>query len=286
MTLEGCLKEGVSKLQSNNIQDCDADAFALLEEVTSVTRSDYFLKKCDEITNGDYNAYMKLIDLRCEHIPLQHIIGKANFYGYEFTVNSNVLIPRQDTEIVVEHVLALPQGDSILDMCCGSGCIGITIFLENVKRGINTSVTASDISSKALEVTRKNVDKLIGDNDTFRIVESDLFDNIDGRFSIIVCNPPYIPTKDIDELEIEVRKHDPFLALDGDEDGLSFYRRIIPRAREYLKPDGYLCFEIGYNQGESVSRLMIENGYKDVEVHKDLGGLDRLVIGGMTCSIN
>lgn len=286
MTIDECLTEGVSKLQSNGISDCETDAFALLEEVLGVSRGDFFLRKCEKISKDHYTSYMKLIDKRCEHIPLQHIIGKANFYGYEFTVDSNVLIPRQDTEILVEHVLSLPQGDSILDMCCGSGCIGISLYLENVKRGINISTTLSDISDKALEVARRNANSLIGDIDTFRMVKSDLFENIDGDFSIIVCNPPYIPTKDIDDLQIEVRKHDPHLALDGHEDGLSFYKRIIPKAGDYLKPDGYLCFEIGYNQGESVKRLMIDNGYKDVEVHKDLGGLDRVVIGGMTCSTN
>ena len=176
----------------------------------------------------------------------------GNFYK----VTPDVLIPRDETELVTRHAIDIINSNgfkTVLDIGTGSGCIACSI-----SELCRCKVTALDISSKALEVTRKNVDKLIGDNDTFRIVESDLFDNIDGRFSIIVCNPPYIPTKDIDELEIEVRKHDPFLALDGDEDGLSFYRRIIPEAREYLKPDGYLCFEIGYNQGEPVSRLMIE----------------------------
>lgn len=286
MTLDRCLKEGVIKLQSNNIGDSEYDALSLLEEVTGVNRSDFFLRKYDEISQRDYSAYMELINIRCKHIPLQHILGVANFYGYEFYVDSNVLIPRQDTEVLIEHVLKLPQGDSVLDMCCGSGCIGITLFLENAKRGINISVTASDISSGALNVTRKNVNKLIGKNDTFHIVESDLFDNIEGRFSIIVCNPPYIPTKDIEELEVEVREHDPYIALDGDTDGLGFYKRIIPVAGDYLEPNGYLCFEIGYNQKEALRELMLENGYKNISVHKDLGGLDRVVIGGMTCSIS
>ena len=147
-------------------------------------------------------------------------------------------------------------------------------------------MTFSDISSKALKVARTNACRLIGDNNTCRYIESDLFDNIDGRYSIIVCNPPYIPTKDIDDLLIEVREYDPYIALDGDEDGLSFYKRIIPKASDYLKDDGFLCFEIGYNQGEFVKGLMIDNGYNKVEVHKDLSGLDRVVIGGMTCSTN
>jgi release factor glutamine methyltransferase len=170
-------------------------------------------------------------------------------------------------------------------MCTGSGCIAITLYLELIKRGINIDVTATDISSEALKVTQKNASSLIeeadGDNNTFHIIESDLFSNVskNKKFDIIVSNPPYIPTLDIEKLEDEVRLHDPVMALDGDNDGLKFYRAIIDKSLDYIKPTGLLAFEMGFDQGDAVSKLMDEKGYMDIHIYKDLGGLDRVIIG-------
>lgn len=292
MTLENCLRQGINTLQSNNISDADFDAFALLEYVTGVSKSDFFFKKSDEISDSCYDRYIELIERRSKRVPLQHITNRQNFFGYDFYVDSNVLIPRQDTEVLIEKILEVIEANfnveissdiSILDMCTGSGCIAITIYKELIKRGFNIDATAVDLSKEALAVTEKNVENLVGIkalNNTFHIIESDMFSNINNNrsYDIIVSNPPYIPTRDIEKLEPEVRDYDPIMALDGDTDGLRFYRRIIEESSNYLN-NGFIAFEIGYNQGDDVKSLLEEKGYKDIHIYKDLGGLDRVIIG-------
>lgn len=292
MTLENCLRQGINTLQSNNVSDADFDAFALLEYVTGVSKSDFFFKKSDEISDSCYERYIELIERRSKREPLQHITNRQNFFGYDFYVDSNVLIPRQDTEVLIEKILEVIEANfnveissdiSILDMCTGSGCIAITIYKELIKRGFNIDATAVDLSKDALAVTEKNVENLVGIkalNNTFYIIESDMFSNINNNrsYDIIVSNPPYIPTRDIEKLEPEVRDYDPIMALDGDTDGLRFYRRIIEESSNYLN-NGFIAFEIGYNQGDDVKSLLEEKGYKDIHIYKDLGGLDRVIIG-------
>ena len=293
MTLENCLQQGISILQSNNISDSDFDAFALLEYVTGVSKSDYFFKKSDEISDSCYDRYIELIERRSTRVPLQHITNRQNFFGYDFYVDSNVLIPRQDTEVLIEKILEVIEANfnveissdiNILDMCTGSGCIAITLYMELIKIGFNIDATAVDLSKDALAVTEKNVENLVGIkalNNTFHIIESDMFSNISAskKYDIIVSNPPYIPTKDIEMLEPEVRDYDPIMALDGDTDGLRFYRRIIEESSNYLNNNGFIAFEIGYDQGDDVKSLLEEKGYKDIHIYKDLGGLDRVIIG-------
>lgn len=293
MTLENCLRQGINTLQSNNVSDADFDAFALLEYVTGVSKSDFFFKKSDEISDSCYERYIELIGRRSKRVPLQHITNRQNFFGYDFYVDSNVLIPRQDTEVLIEKILEVIEANfnveissdiSILDMCTGSGCIAITIYKELIKRGFNIDATAVDLSKDALAVTEKNVENLVGIkalNNTFHIIESDMFSNINNNrsYDIIVSNPPYIPTRDIEKLEPEVRDYDPIMALDGDTDGLRFYRRIIEESSNYLNNNGFIAFEIGYNQGDDVKSLLEEKGYKDIHIYKDLGGLDRVIIG-------
>lgn len=293
MTLENCLRQGINTLQYNNVSDADFDAFALLEYVTGVSKSDFFFKKSDEISDSCYERYIELIERRSKRVPLQHITNRQNFFGYDFYVDSNVLIPRQDTEVLIEKILEVIEANfnveissdiSILDMCTGSGCIAITIYKELIKRGFNIDATAVDLSKDALAVTEKNVENLVGIkalNNTFHIIESDMFSNINNNrsYDIIVSNPPYIPTRDIEKLEPEVRDYDPIMALDGDTDGLRFYRRIIEESSNYLDNNGFIAFEIGYNQGDDVKSLLEEKGYKDIHIYKDLGGLDRVIIG-------
>ncbi len=293
MTLENCLRQGINTLQSNNVSDADFDAFALLEYVTGVSKSDFFFKKSDEISDSCYERYIELIERRSKRVPLQHITNRQNFFGYDFYVDSNVLIPRQDTEVLIEKILEVIEANfnveissdiSILDMCTGSGCIAITIYKELIKRGFNIDATAVDLSKDTLAVTEKNVEKLVGIkalNNTFHIIESDMFSNINNNrsYDIIVSNPPYIPTRDIEKLEPEVRDYDPIMALDGDTDGLRFYRRIIEESSNCLNNNGFIAFEIGYNQGDDVKSLLEEKGYKDIHIYKDLGGLDRVIIG-------
>ena len=222
--------------------------------------------------------YRTLCTKRAQHIPLQHITGRAYFMGYEFCVDERVLVPRQDTEVLVEEAISRMRNlekPQILDMCTGSGCIGITL----AKKFPESRVLGVDVSEKALKVAQKNKYNLEADNIDFML--SDLFGELgnDITFNTIVSNPPYIPTKVIETLQDEVRLHDPLLALDGTEDGLMFYRKITEKAREYLKTDGYLCYEIGAEQAADVSEIMKQAGLRDITVVKDLAGLDRVVMG-------
>ena len=196
--------------------------------------------------------------------------------GLTFHVDQNVLIPRQDTEILVEEVMRrLHDGMRILDLCTGSGCILLSLLhYSNGCTGVG-----ADLSGSALQTARENEGRVPGTNVTW--IQSDLFENIDTaeRFDVIVSNPPYIRTDVIDSLMPEVKDYEPYPALDGKEDGLYFYREIIAQAGAYLNPEGMLFFEIGYDQGEAVRRLMEEAGYRELEVVKDYAGLDRVVFG-------
>lgn len=277
MTYEELCCYGNRVLHSVGIEDADYDSVELLLYLLGESRTFFLLNKKNRVPDDKIEAYKNLIEKRKKHIPLQHITGTASFYGYDFKVNENVLIPRQDTECVVEYALKKIEDTDclIMDMCTGSGCIGITIALKKA----SAKVLAYDISAAALEVAKENAKKLEAYNIEF--LNSDLFVNVsdDRKFDMIVSNPPYIATKEIDKLTEEVKNHDPMLALDGFEDGLFFYRQITKNAVDYLKKDGYLIYEIGFDQGESVKNLMIENGFYEVTVLKDLAGLDRIVSG-------
>ena len=215
-----------------------------------------------------------MLEKRSAHIPLQQIIGRQSFMGLDFYVDENVLIPRQDTELLVEEALQeLHDGMRILDMCTGSGCI----LLSLLKYSNDCEGIGADISEEALKVAERTRVQLGLENAAF--IRSDLFEAVEGKFDLLVSNPPYICSDVIDTLMPEVREHEPRQALDGSADGLHFYRRILADCRAYLKPGGMLLFEIGYDQGEAVKRLMEENGFLEVEVKKDYGGLDRVVLG-------
>ena len=272
LTLEQVLREGRALLTSASLEEADLDAWYLLEHCFGVTRATYYMNMGAEADLANYEKYKELLEKRMERIPLSQIIGSRDFYGFSFYVNENVLTPRQETEILVEEALKICENKNVLDVCTGSGCIIITLA-KSTK--LNTAVGV-DISSKALEVARKNVADLEAD---VTLIESDLFSNVEGKFDVIVSNPPYIPTKDIEELEPEVRIHEPLIALDVTEDGLEFYRRIIDDAHKYLNAEGTIIFEIGYDQGEAVSTLLKEANYIDVKVIKDLTGRDRVVSG-------
>lgn len=276
MTIRQAVSWGSDKLKSHGVENAEHDSFELLSAVNGMTRTFYLVNGDSSLSEEDFLLFEEYIDKRATHIPLQHIIGKAYFYGYEFEVNGDVLVPRQDTEILVGEVMKVARsGDYILDMCTGSGCIGITI----AKKFPEVKVLGIDVSEKALAVAEKNKHNLEADNIDFML--SDLFEklNQDITFDIIVSNPPYIPTKVIDGLQDEVRLHDPILALDGSEDGLKYYRNISSEAGMYLEPDGWLCFEIGAEQALDVSDIMEREGFRNITVIKDLAGLDRVVMG-------
>lgn len=279
-TLRDAVNYGKQFLEDFGIENAQYDATELLLLVMGISRTQYLINSMDKIDSGKLAEYAELINKRAEHIPLQHITGIVNFYGREYKVNANVLIPRQDTEILVEEVMKLTNSESrVLDMCTGSGCIIISLAAAGHTAEYEYGAVGVDISDKAIEVAEYN-SKLNGVS-YVEFVKSNMFAELRDtgvKFDVIVSNPPYIPTKDIRELSDEVKLHDPLLALDGDEDGLKFYRAITRNAVNYLNNGGYLCYEIGYNQAHDVSDILVSCGYNDIRVVKDLAGLDRVVI--------
>lgn len=278
LTYRQMCHNGAAILADAGITDAEYDSFALLEYITGMDRTAYILNGSKSVPEDIAERYDAVIDRRSSHIPLQHITGQAWFYGRGFNVNSDVLVPRQDTEVLVSEALKVINAkDSVLDMCTGSGCIIITLALEK-KLG---RALGADISEAALKVASDNREKLGADDVTF--VKSNIFSDInvndDELFDVIVSNPPYIATGEIETLTEEVRIHDPYIALDGLEDGLHFYREITQQSMNYIKSGGWLLYEIGCTQAHDVSDIMSEYGYSNIKVIKDLAGLDRVVMG-------
>lgn len=275
MTFREAICFGEEKLNIAGIDDAKHDAWLLLTFICKIDRTFYYVHMDEDMSVEQVAEYESVLNKRAEHVPLQYITGEQEFMGIPFHVNDAVLIPRQDTETLVEQALKVVRpGMKVLDMCTGSGCILISI-LKNI---VDVEGFGYDISKQAINVAKENA-KLNNVNATFE--RSDLFEDVTERFDVIVSNPPYIPTDVIGGLMPEVAVYEPMQALDGKEDGLHFYRRIVAKAADYLNPDGKLLFEIGHDQGESVSALMKEAGFKDVRVVKDLAGNDRVVIGGL-----
>jgi release factor glutamine methyltransferase len=291
MTLEEAYNKGKSILVESGIDDAAQDALWMLLEVCGIDKAYYLAHGNDEVDitcqDGRESRYFAMVSKRSEHIPLQHILGYTEFMGLRFEVNGDVLIPRQDTETLVEEALQhVHDGMRILDLCTGSGCILISLLnYSNDCTGVG-----SDISDAALAVARRNAENILSgrtaDGIRYEFVRSDLFENIEGRFDMIVSNPPYIRTDVIDTLAPEVRDHDPMIALDGGESGITFYERIVEGLDEHLLPGGCVLFEIGYDQGEAVSALLKDKGYLDAKVIKDYSGNDRVVMGVRSCLIN
>lgn len=286
MTFRELYNTGTKMLEAAGIEEAALDAWYLLEYVTGISRAVFLADSGNTVEDDTKEKYLKLTERRAERIPLQHITGIQEFMGLEFMVNEHVLIPRQDTEILVEtaleklkeQLLHAPEQVRLLDMCTGSGCILLSVlyYADRESDGIEITGMGADVSPNALRVAKQNGENL---NIKADWTESDLYERIEGTFDMILSNPPYIPSKVIETLQPEVREHDPRLALDGKEDGLYFYRKIIEESRTHLKPGGRLIFEIGAEQGEAVSSYMKECGYGSVAVKKDLAGLDRVVYG-------
>ncbi len=271
LTYEELLKIGENELLMSDISDANIDAWYLLEYVTGMSRAAFFLKRAENISQKEENEYREVINKRKKHIPLQHITGTQEFMGFDFLVNENVLVPRQDTECLVENVLPYAYGKKILDMCTGSGCI--IISLKKLEE--TAECTGVDISEKALEIALKNARSNEAD---VSFIKSDMFKNIMEKYDIIVSNPPYIRLDVIKTLEPEVREHDPMLALDGGEDGLRFYRILAEEGKKHLARPGRIFMEIGYDQGKAVKEIFENEGFKEVVVKKDLCENDRVVI--------
>lgn len=264
---------GVSMLTQEQLAEASLDARLLLEYVCHTSQTTLLAHGDREVDAKEEENYKALLEKRRKHIPLQHLTGEQMFMGLRFVVNEHVLVPRQDTEILVEEAMReLHDGMSVLDMCTGSGCILLSLLqYSNDCRGVGV-----DISPKALLVAQENA-KLLGITAEFR--EGNLFSALmpQEKFDLLISNPPYIESEIIPTLMEEVRCHEPQGALDGGSDGLDFYRRISLEAKPYLYRGARIFLEIGCNQAEAVSGILIKEGYQDIEVVKDFAGLDRVV---------
>ncbi len=277
MTYAEAYEKGKNILTEAGIAEAGLEARLLLEHVCGTGRNDLLVHGDRLVEDVQCSSYEQLLTGRADRIPLQYLTGCQEFMGLNFAADRHVLIPRQDTEILVEEVLKnLHDGMEILDMCTGSGCILISLLrYSNDCAGLGV-----DISGGALRVAEKNAQNILsGFSGKVRFLESDLFENVEEMFDVIVSNPPYIPAGDMEGLMPEVRDYEPRIALDGGEDGLVFYRKILEGTRSHLKKGGMLFFEIGYDQGRAVSKMMRETGFLDVQVRKDYAGLDRVVFG-------
>lgn len=264
---------GVSMLTQEQLAEASLDARLLLEYVCHTSQTTLLAHGDREVDAKEEENYKALLEKRRKHIPLQHLTGEQMFMGLRFVVNEHVLVPRQDTEILVEEAMReLHDGMSVLDMCTGSGCILLSLLqYSNDCRGVGV-----DISPEALLVAQENA-KLLGIAAEFR--EGNLFSALmpQEKFDLLISNPPYIESEVIPTLMEEVRCHEPQGALDGGSDGLDFYRRISLEAKPYLYRGARIFLEIGCNQAEAVSGILIKEGYQDIEVVKDFAGLDRVV---------
>lgn len=289
MTLQQLLTDGTERLKQAGVPDNALDARYLLLAVWDISLASFLAVRNKALPEteeelGRQARYEELIRQRAGRIPLQYLTGEQEFMGLSFSVNSSVLIPRQDTETLVELVLE-EQKDrdlSILDMCTGSGCIAVSL----ARLGGYREVTALDISPEALKVAAGNAERLLAEyRGSFQLKESDMFEQLsaDQKFDIIVSNPPYIPSEVIEGLEPEVKDHEPRLALDGRTDGLLFYRILAEQSGRYLKPGGFVYLEIGFDQAQEVERLFAEKGFKDFETVKDMAGLNRVFRAKKSC---
>lgn len=267
--------EGKNRLQKAGVQSYEFDARQLLFFVFSIDANQYLLNQSMPLSEEEekkVNSYFEVIQKRSEKIPLQYITGEQNFCGLDFYVNENVLIPRLDTEVLVEKILEYEEpGQRVMDMCTGSGCIAITLQ----KLG-GFQVMAVDISEEALTLARKNAQR---NQAQVTFFQSNMFEQLSNtsKVDVIVSNPPYIESKVVDELDDEVKKYEPRLALDGMEDGLHFYRILAREGKRFLNEGGRLYVEIGFDQAEAVKEIFGVQGFLDIQVYKDLAGLDRVV---------
>ncbi len=278
MKIKELLDKGEKQLTDKGKESAKLEAMLLLSHLTGMDRTELFISHENEVPDSVIESYLALIEKRVEGIPLQHIVGSANFMGLEFKVSPDVLIPRPETELLVEEALKILTPDSrVLELCTGSGCIALSIM----KLYPGVTMVASDISPAAVHVAVENAEALevpMGEGPgkiDFKI--GDLFEHVYDKFDLIIVNPPYIRTDDIKNLEPEVKDHDPLMALDGGPDGLFFYRRLIYEAKNYLNPEGKLLLEIGYDQAPDITALA-GDAYKNIKVIKDYSGNDRIMV--------
>lgn len=272
MIIREALLEGINYLKDLEYTNPIYESRKILAELLEKDLSYLIAHDEEKLNKLIEDRYFNILEKRREGYPLQYILACEDFYGRRFDVLEDVLIPRQDTELSIEVLLDIIKNNKIINMLeigCGTGIVSITIDLES-----DIDVTGLDISPQAIKNTTINKNKF---NSNIKIIESDLFDKVNNKFDIIYSNPPYIKTKEIENLQVEVREHEPRLALDGGEDGLVFYRKIVKESKDYLKENGFLVFEIGYDEGNEVLQLMKDKF--DVKIYKDLNNFDRVVVG-------
>ncbi len=274
MTYGELAQMGKERLLCAGIAEAEEDSWLLLSFAGDMDRGQYYLKREQEAPGRCELAYRKMIEKRTHRIPLQYITGQQEFMGISFAVNEHVLVPRQDTECLVEAALPYVRGKRALDMCTGSGCIAISLAIL----GKTAFCCGADLSEEALEVARQNGERLHAD---VAFLCSNLFEKIEGYYDVIVANPPYIPDGVMESLMPEVRRYEPAMALSGGKDGLFFYRQITAQAKEYLKAGGYLFYEIGHDQRKAVVEILEKEGYTGISCKKDYAQNDRVVFGRM-----
>jgi len=284
MTIREMLAEGKTQLKSSSVDTPALDAELLLGDVLRKSRAELLVHENVPVSETDRERFLSLVSRRKNGECVAYILGRKEFWGLEFSVNPHVLVPRPDTETLVEAALEYlshrtfgsrrkESHVTLLDLCTGSGALAIA--LKNERPFLR--VSASDISPDALETARLNADRLLGHtSDAVRFIQSDLFRNIHDRFDIIVSNPPYIPSGEISALPPEVRR-EPQLALDGGGDGLELIRKIIAQAGKHLLPGGVLLLEAASGQMPSISALFKASGFDGIKIYKDLAGMDRVI---------
>lgn len=272
ISYEALFGEAKRQLLQAGVPDASLEAWYLLSDTFEIGRAEYLWKR-KSCPPQIPQRWQERLQRRCRREPLMYILGTTEFMGLPFRVRPGVLIPRQDTETLAEWVLADETGRQLLDLCTGSGCIGLSLA-----RLGGFEATLSDLSEEALAVAQEN-NRLLGTQ--ARLYAGDLFDALPkgARYDVIVANPPYIESSVIETLQEEVRDYEPRMALDGRADGLHFYRRLTEEAPAWLKPGGRMYVEIGYNQGPAVERLFAEAGFSEVKLRRDLAGNDRVVRG-------
>lgn len=283
-TVRNLLEKGFKSLSKTERKSPRLESELIVMHLLDVDKAYLYTHPNRIVSIEIVDKFKELIEKRKEGYPIQYILKNQEFMGLDFHVTEGVLVPRPDTEILIEYIIKFARKSdkekfNILDIGTGSGAISLSLayYIEN------SYIYSVDISEKAIKIARKNKKKMKLE-DKVKLITKDVlqgFPEIDEKMDIVVSNPPYIPSRDIDSLQIEVSKYEPRLALDGGDDGLIFYRYITEKAKEKLIDNGLLCYEIGYDQGESVKNIMKDNGYKEILILKDLQGRDRAVIGRM-----
>lgn len=287
----------IRELIINSIRDLEdvsptpkLDIEIILCHLLNIDKIKLMMSYGDIIEEEKLQSFEEMLEKRKKSMPIAYIINKKEFMGYDFYVDENVLIPRPDTELIVEHLIEKidkkisDNSLNVLDMCTGSGAIVISAVktFEEKAKSLKANFFAADLSEEALNVCKKNIDSLL-DMD-IELIQTDLFsssrfDDLNNTFDIIVSNPPYIEEEVIASLDTDVKDYEPMMALSGGEDGMYFYNKIIEESGKYLKNGGYLIFESGHDQARKIEKKMLESGFKDIEIKKDIQNFERMVSG-------